>query len=59
MVEAFGWRSLAVADDAFASTALFEELGWLCPSARDALDVVSVAFLPVPVPASVIWPVGR
>jgi hypothetical protein len=56
-LETFGWRSLAESNEAFAFTALFEELGSL-PSGRDALDVVSVAFLPVPGPASVIWPVG-
>ena len=56
-LETFGWRALAEADEAFAFTALFEELAAL-PFGSDALDVVSVAFLPLPGPASIIWPTG-
>ena len=57
VLETFGWRALAETDEAFAFTALFEELGAL-PFGSDALDVVSVAFLPLQGPASVIWPAG-
>ena len=58
VLETFGWRALAETDEAFAFTALFEELGAL-PFGSDALDAVSVAFLPVRGPSSLIWPVGH
>ena len=58
VLETFGWRALAETDEAFAFTALFEELAAL-PFGSDALDIASVAFLPLPGPASVVWPAGR
>lgn len=57
-LETFGWRALAETDEAFAFTALFEESAAL-PFGSDALDVASVALLPLPGRASVIWPAGR
>jgi len=58
VLEAFGWRALVEADEAFAFTALFEELGALS-GVSEALDVVSVASLSLTGPACVIWPTGR
>ena len=58
VLETFGWPALAETDEAFAFTALFEELAAL-PFGSDALDIASVAFLPLPGPASVVWPAGR
>ena len=57
VLETFGWQALAKTDEAFAFTVLFEELGAL-PLASDALDVVSVVFLPVEGAASLVWPAG-
>ena len=57
VLETFGWPALAETDEAFAFTALFEELGTL-PFGSDALDVVTATFVGLPGPASVIWPAG-
>jgi hypothetical protein len=56
-LDAFGWHALAEADEAFAFTALFEELGAVAPRS-DALDVVTAASLSLQGPSTVIWPVG-